>query len=221
MTKLLGDQGSPKRQKNVEKFQELIHKDYHWTIHELADTTGISYGVCQEILRANLNVRHTATKSIPRLLTYNQKQRNVKVCLELWKKANKDPTFISGIITGDKCGIYGYDPETKQQSSQWKSPQSPRAKQLQQVQSSTKSMLIGFFDMKGIVHREFVPPNNTVNSDFYCVLRCLRENVQQNRAELWCNHSWLLHHDNTPTHTSLKTIEFVTNNNMVTVPHPT
>jgi hypothetical protein len=46
--------------------------------------------------------------------------------------------------------IYGYDQETKQQSLQWKSPQSPRAKQERQVWSSTKSMLIVFFDVKGI-----------------------------------------------------------------------
>jgi hypothetical protein len=25
-----------------------------------------------------------------------------------------------------------------------------------------------FFDVKGIVHREFVPPNTTVNSVYYC-----------------------------------------------------
>jgi hypothetical protein len=51
-------------------------------------------------------------------------------------------------------------------------------------------MLIVSTDMKGIVHHEFVPPNTTVNSDFYCdVLRCLRENVQQKRPELWCNHN--------------------------------
>jgi histone-lysine N-methyltransferase SETMAR len=30
----------------------------------------------------------------------------------------------------------------------------------------------------------------------------------------------LVHHDKAPTHTSLKTTEFVTNNNMVIVPHP-
>jgi hypothetical protein len=30
---------------------------------------------------------------------------------------------------GDDNWIYGYDPETKQQSSQWKNPQSPRAKE--------------------------------------------------------------------------------------------
>jgi hypothetical protein len=45
---------------------------------------------------------------------------------------------------GDESWIYGYDPETKQQSLQWKSPQSPRAKRARQVCSSTKSMLIVF-----------------------------------------------------------------------------
>jgi hypothetical protein len=37
--------------------------------------------------------------------------------------------------------------------------------------------------------------------------------------ELWHNHSWL-HHDNTTAHISLRTTEFVTNNNMVIIPHP-
>jgi transposase len=44
--------------------------------------------------------------------------------------------------------------------------------------------------------------------------------MQRKRPKLWCNHNWLLHHDNTPAHTSLKTTEFVTNNNVVIVPHP-
>jgi hypothetical protein len=38
--------------------------------------------------------------------------------------------------------------------------------------------------------------------------------------ELWGSHNWLLHHDNMPTHTSLKTTEFVTNNNMALIPQP-
>jgi hypothetical protein len=73
------------------------------------------------------------------------------------------------------------------------------------------------FDVKGIVHREFVPLNTPVNSDFYCdVLRRLRETVRRKGPELWHNHNWLLHHDKAPAHASLKTTEFVTNN-MVTV----
>jgi hypothetical protein len=113
---------------NVEKIWELIHEDRRWTIYELADTVGIIYGVRQEILRENLNMRRIAAKFVPRLLTNDQKQWCINVCHELRQKANEDPTFISRIIMGDESWIYSYDPETKWQSSQWKSPQSPRAK---------------------------------------------------------------------------------------------
>jgi hypothetical protein len=45
-----GRPSTSKTTENVEKIQELIHKDRCRTIHELTDTAGISYGVCQEIL---------------------------------------------------------------------------------------------------------------------------------------------------------------------------
>jgi hypothetical protein len=114
-----------KTTENVEKIRELVHKDHHRTIHELEDTVGISYGVCQEIVTENLNMCRIAAKFVPQLLTNNQKQWRINMCLELQEKADKGPTFthISRIITGDKSWIYGYDPETKQQSSQWKSLQ--------------------------------------------------------------------------------------------------
>jgi DNA-binding Lrp family transcriptional regulator len=114
-----GRPSTSKTIENVEKIWELIHEDHRQTIHELADTVGISFEVCQEILTENLNTSHIATKFVLRLLTNDQKQRRINVCLELWDKANKDPTFISRIITGDKSWIYGYNPETKQKSSQW------------------------------------------------------------------------------------------------------
>jgi len=39
------------------------------------------------------------------------------------------PAFLGNFITGDETWVYGYDPETRvQSSSQWKSPSSPRAK---------------------------------------------------------------------------------------------
>jgi histone-lysine N-methyltransferase SETMAR len=40
------------------------------------------------------------------------------------------------------------------------------------------------------------------------------------KPEIWYNHNWLLHHNNVSAHTSLKTTEFLTNNNMVIIPHP-
>jgi hypothetical protein len=138
-----GRPSTSKTTKNVAKIRELIHEYRRQTLHELADTGGISYGVCQ-ILIENLNMRCIAAKSVPQPLTNDQNQGRVNVSLELCENANEDPTFISRIIMGDESWSYGYDPETMQQSSQWKSPQSPTATNARQVQSSTKSMLIVF-----------------------------------------------------------------------------
>jgi len=80
-------------------------------------------------------------------------------------------------------------------------------------------MLIIFLDIRGIVHKEFVLPGQTVNGKFCCeVLRRLRENVRHKRPEMWKNRNWLLH-DNAPAHTSLVVREFLTKN-VTTVPHP-
>jgi transposase len=51
---------------------------------------------------------------------------------------------------------------------------------------------------------------------FESVMEFARRSIEK----IWRNHNWLLHHDNAPSHTSLKTTEFVTNNNMAIAPHP-
>jgi hypothetical protein len=41
-------------------------------------------------------------------------------------------------------------------------------KNVRQVKSKVKSMLIIFFDIRGIVHREFVLAGQRANSAYYC-----------------------------------------------------
>jgi hypothetical protein len=49
-----------------------------------------------------------------------------------------------------------------------------------------------------------------VNSGFYCdVFRRLRENLQRRRPELWREQTWLLHHDNAPSYTSVLNQQFL------------
>ena len=99
--------------------------------------------------------------------------------------------------------MHGYDPEKKQALSQWKTPNSPKAKKAQQVQSNIKIMLISFSDANGIMHKEFVPPGQSVNQQFYMkVLKRLRDSVRKKLPEMWSSSDWLLHHDNAPTHTA-------------------
>ena len=87
------------------------------------------------------------------------------------------------------------------------------------MRNNIKSMLICFFDQKGTVHKEFVPPGQTVNAAFHAeVLKRLGENVRRKRPDQWRNNTWLLHHDNVPAHAVL-TRRFLTDN-MTVVPHP-
>jgi histone-lysine N-methyltransferase SETMAR len=91
----------------------------------------------------------------------------------LWwiqQRNSEDETFLTRVNTGDKSWIYSYDPETRQKSSQWKSPNSPRLKKATQVKGKDKSMLTIFFDIKQIVHKKIHP--GRPNSQFCILMWC-------------------------------------------------
>jgi hypothetical protein len=143
----------------------------------------IGYGTFQRILTAT---HHVAAKFVPRILTADQKQQHVNICEELCQIASNNATFLSTVITSDENWIYGYDSKTKQQSSQWNNPNSPRLKKLRQMKSKVKCMLIIFFDIKGSVHKDFILAGQTVNSAYYCdILGRLHENMRRLRPKLW------------------------------------
>jgi hypothetical protein len=110
---------------NVERIQELAHADRWRMINDIADIVGVSYGSVQAILMSELNMQHAAAKFVLQLLTPEQKEHCVAVCQDLREHATDNPPFTSRIITSDEYWVCGYDPETKRQSSQWKSPTSP------------------------------------------------------------------------------------------------
>lgn len=206
---------------NVKKIHTLILEDRRRTIDELVSLSGLSWSSIQRILSEDLNMRRIAAKLVPRLLTDEQRERRVQACLELQNQLQADQEFFSKVITGDETWCYGYDPETKQQSSQWKSPHSPRPKKCRMVKSYIKTMLICFFDIRGIVHSEFVPPGQTVNQHYYLqVLKRLRESIRKKRTNLWLSGDWFFHHDNAPAHTALSVKQFLTKNGMTPIDHP-
>jgi histone-lysine N-methyltransferase SETMAR len=94
-------------------------------------------------------------------------------------------------------------------------------KKAQQFGTNVRSMFIWFFfDIVGIVHKEFVPPGQTVNEKFYCyVLRRLRENVWCKCTDKWRNNLWTLHHDNTTVHASLVLRQYLGSTNKRVIPH--
>jgi len=144
----------------IAKVITVVHYNRRLTVREIADDCGISVVSCDAILTDDLHRKCVCVKFVPCLLTDDQREQRQTIAGDLLVRSCEDVQFLKNIVTGDESWVYGYDPETKQQSSQWKGPSSPRPK------NKTKDMLLAFFDSKGIVHHEYAPVGQTINKEF-------------------------------------------------------
>jgi len=90
-------------------------------------------------------MRKLCAKMVPKKLTTEQKANRRDVCLDLLDRLEREPEFFSRVIAGDESWILEYDPETKRQSREWHTANSPRPKKARTSKSKIKSMLICFF----------------------------------------------------------------------------
>jgi hypothetical protein len=100
------------------------------TIRKISKDLNISYGSVQNILTRDLNMRRES--EIFSTCFDEQKQQRLSLSLDLRNRAVSDSSFLGNFITGEETWFYGYDIETRVQSSQWKSPSSSRAKKARQ-----------------------------------------------------------------------------------------
>jgi len=158
--------GRPSTSRNegmIAKVRIIFRINRRLTVREIADDCGFHVGSCDVILTDDLHLKRVCVKSVPRLLTDDQREQRQTIAGDMLERSCEDVQFLNKIVTGDGSWVYGYDPETKQQSSQWKGPSSPRPKKGRQMRSKTKFMLLGFFDSEGIVHHKYAPDGQTIN----------------------------------------------------------
>ena len=201
----------------VDWVREKILADRKLTIRDLS----VGYGTVQRILTKDLEMKRVCAKFVPRLLNNEQRQRRISASSEMLEAINEDATFLKRVITGDESWIHSDDPETKAQSSQWKSPTSPRPKKALMSRSATKAMIVTFFDSEGLVHKQWIPQGQKVTKDVYLdVLRALRRSIMVKRPERWRKQDFILHHYNAPAHTTIKVTEFLAKHSTPVAPHP-
>ncbi|UYV69804.1 K02A2.6-like [Cordylochernes scorpioides] len=99
---------------------DLIKENPRTTLLELEQDTGISKTTIGKIVTEDLKLKKTPAKCIPRFLTNKQNLCRLATCEDMFKMTRTDPEWKDKIITGDEKWVYGYDPETKRQSAEWR-----------------------------------------------------------------------------------------------------
>ena len=90
---------------------------------------------------------------VPKVLSYEQKERRKELCLDLLQCVENEPDLLNSVFTCNETWIFMYDLETKRQSIYWKST-SPRTKKACMSRLNFKAMLIVLFDIQYIVMAE-------------------------------------------------------------------
>ncbi len=106
------------------------------------------------------------------------------------KNVEDEPDYLTKVITGDELCVYGYDPETKAQSSQWiTAKHSPKPKEGRMECSRIKTMLIFFF----LHARNCASQIRTHGHHGECsllLLSRLKEDIRRKRPSKWAS-GWI------------------------------
>ena len=123
--------GRPSTSRNeevIEKVCQIVMYDRRLIFREIVEEVGISRGSVYSILTEDWCMQRVSAKFISKLLTEQQKEPRVEIAQDMLDCANNNLEFTKTIIISDETWVYGYNPESKFQSSQWKHPESPRPK---------------------------------------------------------------------------------------------
>lgn len=187
----------------VASVHEVVEEDRRLTVRQISDIVGISKDSVRKILREDLFMNKVCARWVPKMLKDDQKRKRAEVCQELLDRFNIDREgFIGRLVTVDETWVHHYDPETKQQSMQWKHVNSPPPKKFRVQKSAGKVMATVFWDSEGIIMVDYLEKGKTVSGEYYALLLGqLRDRLKEIRRDK-LSRGVLLLQDNAPAHNS-------------------
>lgn len=187
----------------VRKLEDLIIENARMTKNQLAEALDISTGSVLHILHEKLGMSKVSCRWVPRMLTVENKRLRVAAANEFLGMCEVDPESVfRRIVTCDETWVHHYDPETKQQSSQWRRRGEPAPVKFKTQPSAGKIMATIFWDAKGILLIDYMPHKTTITGINYAqLLSKLRAVILEKRRGL-ISRGVLFLHDNAPIHKS-------------------
>jgi HD-GYP domain-containing protein (c-di-GMP phosphodiesterase class II) len=119
---------------NVDRLNTLIQENRRITVSAVANVLDISYGSAYSIMHDELKYRKVYSRWVPKQLTEDHKQKRVEIYTQFLHRYEREG-LLKRIVTEDETWVYHFEPETKQQSMQWKHTSSPPTKKLKNFPS--------------------------------------------------------------------------------------
>ena len=123
--------------------------------------------------------------------------------LEFFRRDPND--FLSRLVTMDETWLYHYDPQTKQQSVEWRQSGSPRPKKFRAQKSDGKVLASIFWDQDGILLIDYLPKGQTINAQYYSSLLVQMKGILKEIRRGKVTKVVLFLHDNAPAYWALTT----------------
>ena len=128
---------------HVAAVKQLLDNDRRITIRDIVAKTDYSYGTVSGIIHNQLNMRRICARWIPEMLNTGRKRLRAECCEQLLKRFEREgENFMDRIVTVDETWISLHMPETKAQSTMWKTPGSPSPKKFKMSHSTKKQMFM-------------------------------------------------------------------------------
>lgn len=205
----------------IEAVRKLIEKDPRIKAHELAAIVKLSKTSVLRILHDELNLSKLSARWIPRNLTEAQKRDRVRKARALLRRYRDDPdNFVDRVVTGDEVWLFHWDPESKQESMEWREIGANPPLKARTRPSCGKLMATIFWDSKGVLLVDYLEHGATINAAYYCqLLRNLREAIRRKRHGKLALGILLLH-DNARVHTAHTTQAVIRECRFEVLDHP-
>lgn len=190
-------------EENVAKVEKLVMENRRVKISELQEETGLSYGTVSHVLHDQLHLSKVCARWVPRMLTVFDKEIRVDTSKEILSYFEEDEEgFIGSLVTGDETFVHHYDPESKEESKQWKHSGSPTPIKFRSTPSAGKILATIFWDCEGVLMIDYLSHRATITGDYYAnLLVKLREEIKKKRRGKISKRIRLLH-DNAAPHRS-------------------
>lgn len=206
---------------NIDSVHDIILQDRRIGLKHIAETLHICCERVFHIVHHELDMRKLSAKWIPKCLNADQKRVRLTMSKEICRRFEEDSSnFLDRLVTMDETWVHHYDPETKEQSKEWKHSGSPRPKKFRVQKSAGKILASIFWDKDGIILTDYLEQGGSITGAYYTELLTKLRNkiVEKRRGKL--SKGVLFLQDNAPAHKSLIALQKINEMCFELIDHP-